>query len=315
MRSCSICHNDANNQVFAAKEMLQGTRELFYYLECSQCYCVQLIDPPKDMRNYYNNVSYGSFEEKSLSPIKRLIRRIRNSYAIRGNGGILGRFLFSYFPIPVDFCVVGQYAKIESSILDVGCGRGNYVSDLYEIGYKRAEGIDPFISEDFQHVSGARIRKLYVEDVTEEYDVVLSHHSLEHVHDPLSTLKGIKKCMKDDGVFILTVPVADELYRMFADNCYLIQAPQHFFLFSLRSIEHLAEMAGFKIEKTIREIETNYDWYKISYLWSQNKTLSEVEWKVDENIPLKKLLTFQSIISNGKLNQRGDNVIFVMKKV
>ena len=101
---------------------------------------------------------------------------------------------------------------------------------------------------------------------------------------------------------------------MFKENCYLIQAPQHFFLFSLKSIEMLAEQAGLMIEKTIREMETNYDWYKISYLWSQDKTLPEINQELDKNIPSRKIELFKQLIIDGRQNNLGDNVVFVMKK-
>lgn len=314
MTTCSICHNKENNKVFLAKEMLQGTRDTFDYIECNSCQCVQLVKPPADMSGYYNNASYGSFEKQSTSLVKGLIRRARNKYAIRDKGGPLAKLLFICHPIPIDFRIVGQYAQPESSILDVGCGWGNYVNDLREIGFKYAEGVDPFIEKDIQHDSGARVRKLFVEEVQKKYDVVLSHHSLEHMLDPLASLLGMKSCIKDDGVLILTVPVAEELYRMFKENCYLIQAPQHFFLFSLRSIGILVEQAGLKIEKTIREIETNYDWYKISYLWSQDKALPEINREIDKNIPSPKIKTYKQLIIDGRKKNLGDNVVFVIKK-
>ena len=147
-----------------------------------------------------------SFQKGSKSAIKQAIRRVRNKYAIRGKGGPLGKFLFHRHPIPIDFRIIGQYAQTNSSILDVGCGSGNYVNDLYEIGFKHAEGIDPFFENDIQRGSFTRVRKLFVEDVEEQYDVVISHHSLEHVSDPLNTLLGMKSCLKDEGTLIVTWP-------------------------------------------------------------------------------------------------------------
>ena len=196
----------------------------------------------------------------------------------------------------------------------MGCGAGNYINDLQGVGFKRSEGIDPFIDGDMLLESGAKIRKLYVEEVKEKYDIVFSHHSLEHVPDPRSFLAAMKNCLKEDGVMIVTVPVAEELYRMFRENCYIIQAPQHFFLFSLRSIEILSEQVGLEIVKVIREIDTNLDWCKISYLWSQDKTLNEVSQNLDSNIPVEKLREYQLLISDGKENGLGDNVTYIMRK-
>lgn len=311
---CKICQNEEQSYKFSVKEMLQGTRDLFDYIECYRCHCLQLVTPPEDMSGYYNNSTYGSFRKEESSSIKSFVRRVRNRYAICGKGGVLGKMLNYYAPLPIDFRIVGKYATTQSSILDVGCGRGNYVNDLQEIGYENAEGIDPFINKDILHKSGAKVRKLSIAKVERKYDVVLSHHSLEHVPEPLEMLKGIRNCLKDDGVAILTVPVAEDLYRMFNAHCYLIQAPQHFFLFSLRSIQLLANQADLKIEKTIREIETNYDWYKFSYLWSRDIATSEINHDIDKHIPREKLLEFQQFILEGRQKGAGDNVIFILRK-
>jgi len=313
MSVCKICHNESDNYQFSAKEMLHGTRRKFNYIECNNCHCLQLVSPPEDMSDYYNN-TYGSFNKQKIIYIKALVRKLRNMNAIRGQGGILGKIFNKYAPLPIDFKIVGEYAQSHSSILDVGCGCGNYVNDLREIGFKNAEGIDPFIEKDILYKSGAKVRKLYIDQVEEKYDVVLSHHSLEHVLDPLGMVNRFGNILNDGGVVILTVPVAEDLYRMFKENCYLIQAPQHFFLFSLKSIQVLVEQANLKIDRIVREADTNYDWYRYSYLWSLDLSINDAVHNINKLIPREKVREFRSLISEANQKKIGDNVIFILRK-
>lgn len=311
---CKICKNRAGNTTFTAREMLRGTREQFNYLECSVCRSVQLLDVPEDMSNYYDNQSYGSFADVKRSAFIDFMRRQRNRYAIRHQGGLLGKVLSGMQPLPLDFTIVGGYASDASKILDVGCGAGSYVRDLISVGFVNSHGIDPFIRQDIIYPNGATIKKLYIDDVEETYDIILSHHSLEHVPDPLGTLKAIRnKLAPRDGICILTVPVAEDLYRRYRENCYLIQAPQHFFLFSIDSVLMLIEQAGLSTERIMREAETNLEWFKTSELWSQNVSSNEPVFEHDMILTKEKVVEFKNEIGRMKNEKIGDNVVFIIR--
>ena len=248
MNSCRICGNAENNLTFTAPEMMQGTRVEFKYIECRACACVQIINIPVEMADYYSNLSYGSFSSFDKPSFKKRIRTVRNKYAICGKGGVLGYLLNHIVPLTADYCVIKDYAKFNSRILDVGCGAGAYINDLCDIGFMSVSGIDPFLENELKYDNGVVIRKLFLEQVEEQYDVILSHHSFEHVPQPLETLISIKKLLRPGGVCVLTIPVAEDLYRKYGRDCYLIQAPQHFFLYSLKSMAALTKNAGLRFE-------------------------------------------------------------------
>jgi len=313
MAACRICGNVEKNHVFDVKEMLRGTRAIFQYMECNSCKCVQIISIPKDMSSYYDNDVYGSFSSRKKDLVSEALRQLRNKYAIRKKGGLLGSVLSWVKPLPRDFTIVGEYADKDSQILDVGCGAGDYVDDLVKIGYRNASGIDPFIGKDLVLESGGSVTKSYIEDVKGTYDIVLSHHSLEHVPNPLNTLVGIRKALTVGGVCILTVPVAENLYRKYGSNCYLIQAPQHFYLFSIESIRILAQKAGFSIESVIREIDTNFAWHVTSSLWEQDIASNEFQGTGIQLLNYDVRDELSREFERLKQNDRGDNVIFILK--
>ena len=59
---CPICNNDENNKEFVVKEMQQGLREKFDYVECSNCGCLFIKEVPNDISKYYG-INYGSHTE------------------------------------------------------------------------------------------------------------------------------------------------------------------------------------------------------------------------------------------------------------
>ena len=50
---CKICSNKDGNKFYSVREMQFGTRDEFIYCECSNCGCLQLVNPPENLSKYY----------------------------------------------------------------------------------------------------------------------------------------------------------------------------------------------------------------------------------------------------------------------
>jgi hypothetical protein len=98
--------------------MYFGTRELFDYLECSNCGCLQLLNPPKDYAVHYPK-DYFTFQQKHEGKIKSILNRYRDKAAI-GEKSFLGNILYKKFGEPTyitRFKIAG--VGLKNSILDV----------------------------------------------------------------------------------------------------------------------------------------------------------------------------------------------------
>ena len=51
-------------------------------------------------------------------------------------------------------------------------------------------GVDPLIAADGETSLGVPLMKRYLSEVTGEFDLIMFNHSLEHVPDPVATLKA-----------------------------------------------------------------------------------------------------------------------------
>ena len=312
---CKICSKESINKVFKAKEMLVGSRDSFDYLECSECGSLSLLEVPSDMSAYYGNEHYGSFSDTKSSYLKNFFRVSRNKYAFLRKGGLIGQFLNWLRPLTYDHTCIANYCELDDKILDVGCGAGWYINWLHEIGYTNVNGIDPFIDKDKFYRNGVTVKKKYIHEVDEKYDAILSHHQFEHVPDPLKILSDIKSKLNPDGICILTVPVAEDLYRKYKQNCYLIQAPQHFFLYSIDGFLILAKKAGFNVELMHRDATTTAMWYKYSELWEEDIANSEVKGSLDSYFDSADLKRLSSIEDRLVRSKSGDNVTFFLKPI
>jgi len=122
-------------------------------------------------------------------------------------------------------------------ILEFGVGIGQNIASL-----KNAFGFD--ISKEA--LDACRMRKIQVFDDLEsipnnEFDIVLSRHSLEHVPNPLESLIQMKKKLKTGGSLILVLPKEHHGKATFESDL-----NNHLFSWNFRSINNLLIVAGFK---------------------------------------------------------------------
>src|SRR6201988_1107253 len=204
---CSYCNNETSNKIIEAKELLLGIGGSFNYNYCNECKGLELIDVPADMSKYYPQQDYYSFKtnEGDLENINSLKNKIRKTKAVyllfnkKSNPSILASIGYK---IP-DYYTWLKKAGVnfDSTILDVGCGNGDLLFKIRKLGFKKLTGIDPFISNDNIGKEVSLLKKT-IFDLASQYDLVMSHHSFEHMEGPQSHLIQLAKLVKDNGTIL-----------------------------------------------------------------------------------------------------------------
>jgi SAM-dependent methyltransferase len=105
--------------------------------------------------------------------------------------------------------LVRGYATPEASVLDLGCGRGGVV-ELFWREVKLAAGIDP----DVPSLAGHRARGMpilravgeHLPFAADSFDVVVSVWVLEHLKQPLSVFKEVRRVLRPGGHFVFLTP-------------------------------------------------------------------------------------------------------------
>lgn len=148
-----------------------------------------------------------------------------------------------------------QHAPRVGSILDVGCGLGDFLHECRRHGWKTT-GIEmnPFAADYGRREFGLDVIATSIFDVEPggaRYDCVSLWGVLEHFTKPLDVLKTLRRLLAPDGVLVVEVPSGDsflvryyEAYGGYVDR--IIEGDRHLMLFSVRALREMLERAGFR---------------------------------------------------------------------
>lgn len=266
-----ICNVATENELYIAREMMFGFRDEFEYFECSNCGCLQIINPPDDLSKYYPN-GYASFQEPPKVMlrdhfVKDYLKRKRLQYTLLGNS-LIGWCLTKAYgaPVYIDWFTRAKL-RPEYEILEIGCGTGELLLELKHEGFRHLTGVDPFIDDDILYSNGVKVLKRELEKIEGQFDFIMLHHCFEHMPQPLSALKQLHTILKPNRFVLIRIPFASSFaWREYGVNWVQMDAPRHFFLHTLNSMNILASQAGFEIADVVFDSKEFQFWASKQYL-------------------------------------------------
>jgi SAM-dependent methyltransferase len=108
---------------------------------------------------------------------------------------------------------------------------------LRDHGFTRIAGADPLLPRALQYNGGVRIHAGSFVDLPGLFDVVMFHHTLEHVPDPAATLDQVRDRLAPGGWAIVRMPVAGcHAWREYGVDWVQLDAPRHLHILTLRSM-------------------------------------------------------------------------------
>lgn len=250
--SCRICGNAEGNRGFEVREMMFGTRERFGYTACGSCGCLQINEVPSDLARYY--AGYYSLTPTKLSVPTRLIKDAAGRH-VAGEVSRVGAAVVRLVG-PPRFAEWVRTAGVDrdARILDVGAGGGDRVRNLAAAGYRCIVGIEPFLDADLDVGFGATVQRRRLEECDGGWDLVMFHHSFEHVPDPHGTLGQAAHLLAPGGTILIRVPVADsEAWEVYGSDWVQLDAPRHLHLLTRVGMEVLADAAGLTVVRVVHD--------------------------------------------------------------
>ncbi|MGH9783203.1 MAG: class I SAM-dependent methyltransferase, partial [Terriglobia bacterium] len=153
--------------------------------------------------------------------------------------------------------------------LDVGCGRGDFLRQMKQLGWT-VSGVEPdaAAAELARQSLNAPIFHGTLEDAPlpeSAFDAVCMSHVIEHLSDPLRTLRRCWELLKPGGKLSVVTPNSQSLaHRWFRKSWLALEPPRHLFLFSARSLRRVAEEAGFRVASCTSTARTAGDIFVLS---------------------------------------------------
>ena len=300
MTRCEICQS-TNLSFIDAKERMFGTGDDFIYTECNSCKALFLNPVPADLDKYYpsNYYSFGTYNRSS--PIMATLKRLRYMAFERG---------ISVMP-PIYFDWLSPLSlSRKSKIADIGCGNGQLLAELSYCGFISLHGYDPYIAASFD-TNKFSIRKRDFFDVDETYDLVMFHHSFEHLPDPVKVFEKLVDILNPGGQVLIRVPVTDgKVWKDEKEYWFQLDAPRHLFIPGTKTMQILGESFDLKLFNTSFDSMDSQFWG--TELYKKGKPLMGTD--INELFSKEELRKFKKMAIQYNEEKVGDQACFYFSK-
>jgi SAM-dependent methyltransferase len=297
-----------------AKEMMFGLEESFSYFECNSCGCLQIVDIPEDMSSYYPDNYYSLATRDSGMPqgLAKLWDHACANFSLKGPNhwlpAVKHREIYGWLK--------SAGVGFDSSILDVGCGSGALLLRLRNDGFTHLTGYEPHIPETLKYAGNVNVHN-EADNVPKPHDLVMLHHSLEHMPDQHQAFKRLSTWVKPGGKLLLRIPVfPNAAWDEYGVDWFQLDAPRHFYLHSVESLRLVAAKAGFE------EVSINFD-SKGSQFWGSEQYKqgiphrspgSHAESPNDSIFSAEQLREYDRKSQKANREQHGDSACFLFEK-
>lgn len=218
---CNLCQKDSYHLLFK--------KEGFNIVKCNHCGLVYVNPRPSD------------------EDIKRIYQRA--DYFKIGAGGIGYRDYLADEKLHTrtferEFNIIAKH-KNSGNLLDVGCAAGLGLEVAKKKGWK-VKGVE--ISEVACNYAKGKFGLDIFRGSLEEaqypdcyFDLIMAYGTIEHIQDPMSFLREVKRVLKDGGIFILATP---DIGSWLGKRRFQYKPLEHLYYFNRNTITAMLKTAG-----------------------------------------------------------------------
>ena len=314
--TCRICKQAIFAEPLRVQALHEDRGSFFDYRHCEHCGCLQIAEIPADLERYYAPPYYAFTRNKSpKGRIRRRLIQLRDRWEFSGQG-LLGWALAQWIPELSLRSLKNLALETEARILEVGCGDGELLLKLEQLGFHSLTGVDPYGSES--QVLGSAIQlERSLDSVSGPFDLIMMHHSFEHVPDPEPLLRKLQTLLSSQGRLLLRIPLSSSTaFDHYGPHWIQLDAPRHLFLHSEKSLERLLEQEGFSVS------EVSYDSTGFQF-WGSEQHLRGVPLFHPDSVAvrghrsplfsLRELWTFERRAKALNRSGKGDQAIFLAR--
>ncbi len=153
--------------------------------------------------------------------------------------------------------LIARYHLSGKEIVEIGCGKGEFLSMLCEMGGNKGVGYDPsFIPERNARNDGMVVHREFFSEATVQPapDLVCCKMTLEHVFDTKRFVQAVRRIASPQRGTVVFFQVPD-VRRILAEGAFWDVYYEHCCYFSESSLRHLFRSCNFEV----LHVDTGYD--------------------------------------------------------
>ncbi|WP_245545502.1 class I SAM-dependent methyltransferase [Mariniradius saccharolyticus] len=241
---CAFCRQTEGPTLMAAQERMFGMGDLFEVAVCPKCESIQLVDVPENLDKYYPESYYAHQVLVTANPFKNFLKKIRYQLFLLTQGK-------AFKPIFGEWMAIAGIGT-DDAIADIGCGNGQLLYEMHAAGFRHLRGYDPYLETEKKLGPEFKLERKSIFEVEEKFDLLMMHHSFEHMSEPAKVLAKAFETLNPGGKMLIRVPVADaEIWKSEGADWVQLDAPRHLHIPSVKGLCQLAEGSGFKTQKVV----------------------------------------------------------------
>lgn len=245
--ACPLCHHSARQPFRECPDWWRVVDGMYRYVRCTTCAFVYLLDRPTaaDLSKCYPD-TYGPYvtatnDVGSRAAAELVLRAIRK----------VTRAMKRRFPDPASEMMRTDADEPGNGrvLMDYGCGSADYLDSARARGWRtvgvdfnqavvdrvRAAGHDAYVADDLPSVRNWR----------GTVSRVRMNHVLEHLTEPVETLRQLRELLEPGGIIRVAVPNVDGLSSRLFRGRWRAMEPRHLVLFSPVHLEDALHRSGF----------------------------------------------------------------------
>jgi len=158
--------------------------------------------------------------------------------------------------------VIDKYDIHNKTILEIGCGKGQFLALMCQLGNNNGIGIDPtYVPERKPDITVSQIE--FIQDFySEKYahlkaDVICCRHTLEHIAPTSDFMQTLRRAIgnRKDTLIFFEVP---DVLRVLREGAFWDIYYEHCSYFTVGSFARLFRMSGFEIEDLYLDYDDQY---------------------------------------------------------
>ncbi len=284
---CALCGTKGERLYNYLSDRLFGVSGQWNFKKCPSQSCNLIWLDPRPLESelgkaYVKYYTHQKTKEIHKSIVRILYNQIKEGYfalkyhynnnhhSSKSWKKLLG-FLIYFHPlqkVAIDLSVMYLRSNLKGYLLDVGCGSGNRLKLLQQLGWD-VEGVDldPMAVQQAED-KGLRVRfgKLEQQKYPDNhFDVITMSHIIEHVQDPLTLLAECYRILKPGGEIVIVTPNAESWgHHIFRQAWIHLDPPRHLYIFCPRTLRQLVERVHFCNIRT----KTTLQWSDVTFTGS-----------------------------------------------